>query len=233
VNRLFDRRRLRRHLIAGLVVIAPITATAFVLWWIFQALDGLLGQFLYPALRGIVPWIELLPGLGLIALLLLLIVVGWAAERAIGSRIVAAWHAMLERFPLTRRIYGAAHSIVRTVFGRDQRPFNQVVIVEWPSPGRWSIGFLAASAPDIVQEHVSDSVSVFVPTTPNPTTGFLVIVPRDKLREIEMTVDQAFTFILSAGSVGPQTPRVGPPDDAVAAPLTAVVEPSVTGGSRS
>ena len=233
MNRLFDRRRLRRHLIAGLVVIAPITATAFVLWWIFQALDGLLGQFLYPALRGVVPWIELLPGLGLIALLLLLIVVGWAAERAIGSRIVAAWHAMLERFPLTRRIYGAAHSIVRTVFGREQRPFNRVVIVEWPSPGRWSIGFLAAEAPHIIQEHVSESVSVFVPTTPNPTTGFLVIVAREKLRELDMSVDQAFTFILSAGSVAPQVASSPSVEEGLATPLPGVGGPTVTGGMPS
>ena len=204
-------RRFRRHLIAGLIVIAPITATVFVLWWIFQLLDGLLGRFLYPTLSRWAPWIDRLPGLGLIALIALLVIVGWLAERTIGSRIVASWHALLERFPLTRRIYGAAHSIVRTVFGQEKRPFNKVVLVEFPAEGRWSIGFLAASAPAMVQEHVPGSVSVFVPTTPNPTTGYLIMVTRDKVVELDMTIDQAFTMILSAGAVTPESGRANLP----------------------
>lgn len=201
------QRRLRRHLIAGLIVIAPITATAFVLWWIFRALDGLLGRFLYPVLARYFPWIHLLPGLGILALLLILILVGWATERAIGSRIIAMWHGMLERFPLTRRIYGAAHSIVRTVFSRETRPFNKVVLVEFPSAGRWSIGFLAADAPGSVRVHIPDTLSVFVPTTPNPTTGYLVVVTPDKVMEVDMTMDQAFTYILSGGAVTPDAMR--------------------------
>lgn len=201
MTRLFDRRVVRRHLIAGLVVIAPVTATAFVLWWIFQALDGLLGRFLYPALARLVPWINLLPGLGLIALLILLIVVGWAAERAIGSRAVAWWHGLLERIPLTRRIYTAAYRIVRTMFAQESRPFKEVVLVEYPSPGRWSLGFLAAATPDAIQAHVPDSVSVFIPSTPNPTTGWLVVVPRSLVRVLPLTTDQAFTLILSGGAV--------------------------------
>ena len=204
---LFDRRVIRRRLIAGLVVIAPVTATAFVLWWIFQALDGLLGRFLYPALSRLIPWINLLPGLGLIALILLLIIVGWAAERAIGSRVLGWWHGLLERIPLTRRVYSAAHRIVRTMFGQESRPFKDVVLVEYPSPGRWSLGFLAAPAPDAIRRHVPDSVSVFIPSTPNPTTGWLAIVPRSAVRILPLTPDQAFTLILSGGAVTEE--RVG------------------------
>jgi uncharacterized membrane protein len=199
----WSRRALRRHLIAGLIVIAPVTATAFVLWWIFQALDGLLGRFLYPVLTRFFPWFVPLPGLGLLALLLLLVVVGWAAELAIGSRIVAWWNGLIDRIPITRKIYGAANRIVRTVLGEGARPFQKVVLVEYPSTGRWAIGFLAARAPDMMQKHIEDAVSVFVPTTPNPTSGYIVIVPRRRVIELQMTVDQAFTYILSAGSVGP------------------------------
>jgi uncharacterized membrane protein len=205
VKKVFDKRALKRRLIAGLVVIAPVTATGFVLWWIFQALDALLGQLIYPALRPFVPWIESLPGLGFIALFLLLIAVGWAAERAIGSRVVSWWHNLLERIPVTRRIYGAANRIVRTLFGKEGRPFNQVVLVEYPSDGRWAVGFLAASAPTSVREHVPDSVSVFVPTTPNPTSGWLVIVPRSRTIPLDMTIDEAFTYILSGGAVTPES----------------------------
>jgi uncharacterized membrane protein len=201
VKPLFDRRVLRRRLIAGLVVIAPVTATGFVLWWIFQVLDGLLGRFLYPALSRVVPWINLLPGLGLIALVLILVIVGWVAERAIGSRMLGWWHSLLERIPITRRIYSATNRIVRTMFGRESRPFKEVVLIEYPSPGRYSLGFLAAAAPASIQAHVPDSVSVFIPSTPNPTTGWLAIVPRSVVRVLPLTVDEAFTLILSGGAV--------------------------------
>jgi uncharacterized membrane protein len=89
------------------------------------------------------------------------------------------------------------------VFGKEKRAFNTVVLIEFPSEGRWSIGFLSADAPSFAQEVVPNSVSVFVPTTPNPTTGFLVMVPRAKVIPIAITIDEAFTFILSAGAVAP------------------------------
>ncbi|CAN5850622.1 DUF502 domain-containing protein [soil metagenome] len=200
------RGSVRRHLIAGLIVIAPITATAFVLWWIFQLLDGLLGRFLYPVLGRLIGRdVFVIPGLGLLVLFLLLVGIGWATQRAIGSRIVGWWHGVLERLPLTRRIYSAANRIVRTVFGADAaRPFKKVVLVRYPSEGRWAIGFLSGTAPSAILRHVPDAVSVFVPTTPNPTTGFLVIVPSDLTIELNMTVDEAFTYILSAGAVTPE-----------------------------
>jgi len=192
-------RSTKRHLIAGLIVIAPITITGFVLWWIFQTVDGLLGRVLYPLIGFPVP------GLGIITLILLLIAIGWLAERALGSRVVAWWHTLLERIPVARRIYSAANSIVRTVFGEGQRrPFKDVVLVEFPAPGRWSVGFLAGDAPTAtLQPGEEDRVTVFVPTTPNPTTGFLIMVPRSEVRTLAMSIDQAFTFILSAGSVTP------------------------------
>lgn len=192
-------RHFRRRLIAGLIVIAPVTVTAAVLWWLFNLVDGLLGQFLYPALPFPIP------GLGLVLLLLILFLVGWGAERAVGSRIVAFSQTVFERIPITRRIYGAANRIVRTVFGEDSRPFKAVVLVEWPAPGRWSIGFLAGAAPGAADGAVEDGVSVFMPTTPNPTTGFLTVVSRSAVVEIDMTVDQAFTFILSAGAATPES----------------------------
>lgn len=213
------RPAIRRHLIAGLIVIAPVTATGFVLWWIFQLLDGLLGRFLNPFLGALIGRETIVvPGLGLLVLFLLLVVIGWIAERAIGSRIVRWWQGTLERIPLTRRIYSAANRIVRSVFGQEARPFQHVVLVEYPAPGRWAIGFLSASAPHVTQPHVTDGVSVFVPSAPNPTSGFLAVVPRTSVMEIDMSVDEAFTFILSAGAVRPELPGV-----AVAPP--APVEP--------
>lgn len=194
---------IKRRLIAGLVVVAPVTATIWLLWWIFHLLDGLLGRFIYPVMQRFLPWNVPTPGLGLILLFLILVTAGWAAERAVGSRIVHAWDRLLERIPITKRIYTAANRIVRSVFGKEKRAFNTVVLIEFPSEGRWSIGFLSADAPSFAQEVVPNSVSVFVPTTPNPTTGFLVMVPRAKVIPIAITIDEAFTFILSAGAVAP------------------------------
>jgi uncharacterized membrane protein len=217
-----DKRIIQRRLIAGLVVIAPVTVTAFVLWWIFKALDEILNPFLALVIPG--DWVP--PGLGLIALVLLLITVGWAAERAIGSRAVAWWHNLLEKIPVTRRIYGAANRIIRTVFGKEGRPFNQVVLIEYPSEGRFSIGFLAATAPASVRRHVADSVSVFVPTTPNPTSGWLVIVPRTRVTLLPMTIDEAFTYILSAGAAT---------DESLPPPLVsaAVITPAGVAGPQT
>ena len=199
------RSSVKRHLFAGLIVIAPVTATGFVLWWIFQALDGLLGRFLYPTLSWFVGRDIVIPGLGLAVLFGLLVGIGWLAERAIGSRVVAWWHNTLERIPLTRRIYIAVNRIVRTVFGEESRPFNEVVLVEWPAPGRWALGFLSAPSPDVMRQHVPDAVTVFIPKVPNLATGFVVVVPRSLVIQIDMTIDQAFTFILSAGAVRPET----------------------------
>jgi len=222
------RVALRRRLIAGTVVILPVTATVFVLLWIFRLLDGLLGRFLYPGLSRYVPWIELLPGLGVIVLVMLLVFVGWITERAIGSRLIATWHALLDRIPLIRRIYAAANRIVRTVFGKDKRPFHAVVLIEYPSDGRWSIGFLAGDSPGVIQQVVPDSVSVFVPSTPNPTTGWLVIVPRHKVHEVALTVDEAFTMILSGGAATPDH-LAGAAIEGARLPPAAQVSPAAAG----
>lgn len=192
-------KALRRHLIAGLVVIAPVGITAAVLWWIFQRLDGLLGRFLYPVLPFPIP------GLGLLLLLAGLVAVGWLAERAVGARVLAGWHALLERVPLARRVYGASSRIVRTVLGEEKRFFRDVVLVEYPCPGRWSLGFVTARSPEELESRTGEEmITVFVPTTPNPTTGFLVMAPRRALVHVRMTTEEAFTYILSAGAVKPE-----------------------------
>jgi uncharacterized membrane protein len=198
-----NARSLRRRLFAGLAVIAPVAITIYVLRWIFSWLDNLLGKFIYPHLPDLPFQVR---GLGLLVLLLLLLTIGWAAEWAVGRRIVNAWHTTLERFPLTRRLYTASHRIVRTVFGEDQRFFREVVLVEYPAPGRWSLGFVTAAAPVAMQGQVGDGVTVFIPTTPNPTTGFLVVVPRSSVTPVSFSIEEAFTFSLSAGGVQPDAP---------------------------
>ena len=203
-------RGIKRNLVAGLVVIAPVTATAFVLWWIFDALDNVLGRFLYPALGGLVGRERLVvPGLGLVVLFLLLLMIGWAAQRAIGSRAVRWWNELLETLPLTRRIYGAANRFIRTVFSEEARPFRAAVLVEYPSAGKWAIGFISADPPaEVGAAAGGDVVSVFIPKTPNIATGMLAIVPESSVRALGMSVEEAFTYVLSAGAVKPDDAEV-------------------------
>lgn len=205
------RRAIQRRLIAGLIVIAPLTVTLWVLSWIFGLLDGIIGESIYRALGYAIGRERLVvPGLGLLALFLLLLGAGWLTERAVGSRLIKWWNDLLERVPVVRRIYGASNRIVRSVFGTEAKSFKTVVLVEWPADGRWSIGFLTGEAPAAIRRHAGELVSVFVPTTPNPTTGFLLMTPPARVIPIEMTVDEAFTFILSAGSVRPDVPGAAP-----------------------
>src|SRR5690606_14068429 len=169
-------RALRRHLIAGLIVIAPVGITAAALWWIFQRLDGLLGRFLYAALPFPIP------GHGLLLLHGGLATVGRFVERDVGPGLSAGRNALLERLPLARRLYSASSRIVRPVLGEEKRFLRDVVLVEYPSPGRWSIGFVTARSPEELQSRAGEEMlTVFIPTTPNPTTGFLVMVARREI----------------------------------------------------
>lgn len=202
--------RLRRYLIEGIVVIAPVGVTAAVLLWLFRWVDGLLGGFLYSELG------YQIPGLGVVALLILLLVVGWLTERTVGARLVGSGRRLLERLPLARRLYNASNRIVSTILSGNRRVFGEAVLIEWPSPGRWVIGFETGDSPASARAHVDDPVTVYVPTAPNPVSGYLVVLPRSEAHPVQMDFDQALTFVLSAGSVvpgseGPGGPGTGAP----------------------
>lgn len=202
------RRLLKRRLLAGLVAIAPVGVTVWVLWWLFRMLDGILGRFLQGAL-GV--WI---PGLGLVLLVLILLGVGWLAEAAVGGRILDWWHGFLDRVPLVSRLYGASRRIAGSVFGgQERRFFREVVFFEYPMAGEWTLGFVTGDTPPALADRVAGGVTIFLPTSPNPMTGFLLIVPEDRIVRVPMTVEEGFTFILSVGAVSPmgRSATAGPP----------------------
>ena len=191
-------KALRRRMIAGLIVIAPLAVTLYVLWWLFRTVDGILGQSVYDAI-GVT-----IPGLGLLMLVLLLLGVGWLAERTIGAQIFNWWHGLLDRVPVVSRLYGATRRIVGSVFGGEEKKFfREVVLFEYPSPGQWTLGFVTGGAPKALDDRVNDGVTIFLPTAPNPVTGFLIIVPRARTIRLPVTVEEGFTYILSAGAVSP------------------------------
>ncbi len=190
---------LRRYLLTGIVVIAPVGLTAYVLWWIFARLDRILGQvFTVIGLR--------IPGLGLIALVAIVIGVGWLAQQAVGREAISLGKNWLKRFPLTRTIYTAASQIVEQIVGENRRLFRSCVLVEYPRPGIWAVGFLTSEASREISEAVAeDALSIFLPTTPNPTSGYLIFVPRSQIVPLRMTVEEGFKLVVSAGAVTPES----------------------------
>lgn len=189
-------RTLRRYLFEGLAVIGPVGVTVFVLVWLFQRLDGLLGESLYEALG------RRVPGLGILVLVVLVVVVGWLTERTLGARVVAAWDRMLRRVPIARRIYSGASRILGSVVGEDRLAFQEVVLFEYPAPGLWTVGFVTGTAAEAAEAVMGeDGVTIYMPTAPNPVSGYLIQLPRSKVRTLDSTVEEAFTYVLSAGAV--------------------------------
>lgn len=198
-------RRLRRYFFVGLIVIAPAGVTVFVLAWIFRRIDSILGEPLQLALGFRVP------GLGFVLLGLVVILVGWLVHLAVGRRVLTAWNLALVRFPVVGRLYNAASQIVQSLVSDRRRIFQRTVLVPYPTDGVWAVGFVTNEEAPVMSRIVgAPCVNVFVPTTPNPTSGFLLIVPRDRVRETDIGVEEAMKLIISAGSVSP-TGEPGPP----------------------
>jgi uncharacterized membrane protein len=200
--------RLRRYLVTGLIVIAPIGVTVWVLSWLFLRLDPIIGRYL-PTIAGYEP-----RGLGLVALLALLVVVGWASQKALGRRALRVWNSVANRVPVARRLYSASSHVFEAVLTRDQKLFRHCALIEYPSPGSHTLVFETADAPREANDLIGEaSVAVFVPTVPNPTSGFLLFVPRSRVHRLEMTVEEGFKMILSAGMAVPEWAAVEPAVD--------------------
>jgi uncharacterized membrane protein len=192
--------RLRRYFFVGLIVIAPVGVTVFVLRWIFQTVDAILGRPLQAALGFSVP------GLGFVLLGLVVVAVGWIVHRAVGRRLLNAWNQMLVRFPVAGRLYNAASQIVQSVASDKSRLFKRTVLIPYPHEGSWTMAFVTSEdAPVLTQALGVPCVSVFVPTPPNPATGVVLVVPRERLIPIDVSLEEAFKFIISVGAFVPTT----------------------------
>jgi uncharacterized membrane protein len=190
--------RLRRYFFVGLIVIAPVGLTVFVLRWIFETVDAILGRPLQAALGFHVP------GLGFLLLGLVVLTVGWIVHRAVGRRLLAAWNKALVRFPIAGRLYSAASQIVQSLAGDQTRVFKRTVLVPFPIEGMWSVAFVTNEQSPVMSRITGvECLSVFMPTTPNPTTGFALIMPRERVLETDIPVEEAMKFILSGGAVAP------------------------------
>jgi len=203
VRKSFLSGAVRKHFITGLLIWIPLVITIWVLKVIFDALDQSL--LLLPASFQTESWLGVhIPGLGAVLTLVVVFITGVFATNFFGAQLVALWHDVLNRIPVVNSIYSSVKQISDTLFSSSGQAFRKALLVQWPHPGMWTLAFLTGTPGGDVVSHVpADCVSVYVPTTPNPTGGYFVIVRRADVIELDMSVDQALKYIISMGVVPP------------------------------
>lgn len=212
---------IRKHLITGLLVWLPLTITVWVLLWVLGLMDGLfswllgLSQAVLPA--GMHEGIESLrgvPGLGVISLLLVLWLTGLFVANIFGQWFVRQWDRLLHQIPIVKSIYSSVKQVSDTLFSSSGNAFREAVLVQYPRAGSWTIAFVTGAPSGEVARHLgAPHVSVYVPTTPNPTSGFFLMMPRADVVPLAMSVDEALKYIISMGVVAPPPtpPRTAAP----------------------
>ena len=215
--------RLRTSFLTGLVVIAPIGLTLWLLWSVIGWIDGFVLPFVPNAYQpeniietffGVEAPVNV-RGLGVVLFLIFTILVGWLAKGIIGRSMINYAESLVDRMPVVRSIYNGLKQIAETVFSQAESSFDTACLVEYPRRGIWAIAFISTSAKGEVKARIpsdDDLMSVFLPTTPNPPSGFLLFVPRSEVIELDMTVEDAAKLVISAGLVYPngKVPEIEP-----------------------
>jgi len=210
--------RVRAYFLAGILVTAPVAITLYLAWAVVDLIDNSVSKLL-PAQYNPENYMPFsVPGLGVVIVVLTLTLIGAFTAGVIGRLVIRAGEAVLARMPIIRSVYGAIKQIMETVLANQSAAFREVVLLEYPRRGIWTLGFISGQTQGEVQNLTADDVvNVFVPTTPNPTSGFLLFVPRSDLHVLEMTVEEGIKMVVSGGIVtppdrrpieGPQVPQV-------------------------
>ena len=193
----------RRYLITGLLIWVPLVITL----WVLNLLVGTMDQtlLLLPSEWRTEAWLGVhIPGLGVVLTILVVFVTGVFTANIIGQRLVKFWEGVLARIPVVNSLYTGVKQISDTLFKPGGEAFRKALLVEWPRPGMWTIAFLTGQpGGDVVNHLKGDYVSIYVPTTPNPTGGYFVMVPRSGVIELDMSVDDALKYIISMGVAAP------------------------------
>lgn len=196
--------RLRGYLLAGILVTAPITITVYLTYLFLTFVDAKVGLVLpaewYQALYGRAT----IPGIGLIVAVTFFICIGWFATNFLGRILIQISEKILARMPIIRTIYGATKQVMETVMTSQSNAFREVVMFEYPRQGIWSIGFVTGISEGEVQEKTEqETVNIFQPTTPNPTSGFLLFIPKKDLIFLDMSVEEGIKLVVSGGMISP------------------------------
>lgn len=193
--------KLRNIFFTGLFVLLPVILTAVILIWGFQQADAILGRFL-------VSFGIKIPGIGLVALLVLIMLAGITAHNYIGRKFINIGESVLNRIPVFKDIYSTIKPITSILSNADQSAFRKVVLVEYPRKGVYSPGFFTGDTPHEVEVKLGRKLAnVFIPNVPNPTIGFMIYVPEEELVFLEMSVEEAFKLLISVGVIRPEYPR--------------------------
>ena len=200
------RTRLRNLLIAGLLILAPVYLTIYVLVLLFRFMDGIFAPLIDRTLATFLGERSLhIPGLGIVLTLVVILFLGWLSRQVVGQRILHGIENLIRRIPIAKSVYGATKGVLEAV-SRDQADaFKRVVIIEYPRKGIYGIGFVTGSAARWGHDpQVEEMVPVFVPTTPNPTSGYLLLVPQREILECPMTIEEGIRMVVSGGILQPK-----------------------------
>ncbi len=197
--------RIRNYFLTGLVVVGPVAVTAWLIWSFTNWVDGFVRPFIPPTYRPetYLPWP--IPGTGLVIAFIVLTLLGFLTANLVGRTLVEFGESLLNRMPIVRPLYRTTKQIFETLFSKSGSSFRKVALVEFPAPGMWSLVFIShPPAPEIAERLPNEeTVSVFLPCTPNPTTGFFFFIPRKELIELDISVELAMTLVISAGMAQP------------------------------
>ncbi|MCC7167246.1 MAG: DUF502 domain-containing protein [Rhodospirillales bacterium] len=204
--------RLRAYFLAGILVTAPVGLTVYLAWKVIQAIDEMVRSIL-PASRLREFSLDLaIPGMGLAVALVGLTLIGFLTANFLGRSLVRFSDAILARMPVIRGLHGAIKQILETVLAKKSQAFREVVLIEYPRPGIWTLAFLTSPPPGEIVRATAEAelAAVFVPTTPNPTSGFLLFLPRTAIRPMAMTVEDGLKYVVSGGLVAPSAGQSSP-----------------------
>ncbi|MDE2252874.1 MAG: DUF502 domain-containing protein [Betaproteobacteria bacterium] len=202
--------RLKNLFMAGLLVWLPLTITIWVLWQLLSVFDGIF-RALVGALSAVAPSsapaldrLVSIPGVGVVLVLAAIVLTGLLVANFVGQWWLARWDGLMARIPIVKSIYSSVKQVSDTLFSSSGQAFRQAVMVQYPRAGSWTIAFVTGSPAGEVAAHLpSEHISVYVPTTPNPTSGFFLMVPRAEVMELAMSVDEALKYVISMGVVAP------------------------------
>ena len=221
--------KLRTTIMTGVTIIVPLWITIWVLLTLFRWADGFSAPLIRQFARRLGDSDFHIPGLGVLLTFIILWCVGAIAANVVGKRLLQSAREALERLPVVRTIYAPIHQLMETMASPDKAGFKKVVLLEYPRKTVWTLGFMAGDVP--LEEGRELAHSIFVPTAPNPTTGFMLIVPADQLQDTDLTVEEALKMIVSAGVVVP--PSLGAASGEAAVPADpAIFDPATLQARR-